>query len=111
MLTQVLEELGETSKLMKKFSFQQITEDLVKKIILNLDSFKATPVRDITADMLKSTADIHLPFITKIINLSFENNCFPDDLELAEVRPVSKKKDDLNKKNYRPVSVLSVQSN
>ena len=108
MLTQVLEELGETSKLMKKFSFQQITEDLVQKIILNLDNFKATPVRDITADMLKSTADIHLPFITKIINLSFENNCFPDDLELAEV---SKKKDDLNEKNYRPVSVLSVQSN
>ena len=71
MLTQVLKELGETSKLMKnflfnahpsvkrirrnietneKFSFQQLTGDLVLKIILNLDSFKATPVGDILAD-------------------------------------------------------------
>ena len=67
----MLKELGQTSKLMKnflfsahpsvkrirrnietneKFSFQQLTGDLVLKIILNLDSFKATPVGDILAD-------------------------------------------------------------
>ena len=36
-----------------------------------------------------------------------ENNCYPDDVKLAEVSPVFKKKDDLDKENYRPVSVLS----
>ena len=76
------------------------------RIVLNQDSFKATPVRDIPVDTLKSTADIHLLLIAKIINLSSEKNCFPDDLELAEVSPVYKKSDDLNKENYRPVSVL-----
>ena len=50
----------------------------LKKI--NLDSFKATLVGDIPADMLKSPVDIHLPFITEITNLSFGNNWFPDDL-------------------------------
>ena len=73
------------------------------RIVLNHDSFKATPIRDIPIDTLKSTADMHLFLIAKIINLSSEKNCFPDDLELAEVY---KKNDDLNKENYRPVSVL-----
>ena len=57
--------------------------------------------------MLKSTFETHLPFITKIINLYFENGCFPDKLKLAEVSPIFKKNDDLSKENYRPVSILS----
>ena len=61
---------------------------------------------DIPADMLKVTLDINLSLITKIINLSFENWCSPDDLKLAEVRPIFKKNDDIDKENYRPVSAL-----
>ena len=81
------------------FSFQQVTEDLVRKIVLKLDSFNATPVVDISVDVLKSTADIHLLFITKIIKLPFENNRFLDDLKLAEVSPVFKKRDHVDKEN------------
>ena len=43
--------------------------------------------------------------------MSIDNNCYPDDLELAEVSPVFKKKNDLDKENYRPVSVLSYVTN
>ena len=60
-------------------------EDLVREIILNVDGSKATPVGDIPADMAKSTVDIHLPFITKMINVSFEYGYFSDELQLAEV--------------------------
>ena len=60
----------------------------------------------ITADILKVTLYIHLSLITKIINSSFENVCFPDDLKLAEVSPIFKKNDDPDKENYIPVSVL-----
>ena len=56
--------------------------------------------------MLQVTLDIHLSLIMEIINLSFENGCFPDDLKLAEVSPIFKKNNHLNKENYRPVSVL-----
>ena len=38
--------------------------------------------------------------------MSLENGCFPGDLKLAEVSTIFKKNDDLNKENYRPVSVL-----
>ena len=40
-------------------------------------------------------------------NMSIDNNCYPDDLKLAEVSPVFKVKDDFDKENYRPASVLS----
>ena len=80
---------------------------MVREIILSLDASKVTPVGDIPADILKSTVDIHLPFITKIINVSFENGRFPDELKLAEVSPIFKKNDDLDKENYKPASILS----
>ena len=74
---------------------------------MNLDGSKATPVGDIPTDMLKQTIDIHNPIMTQIINMSIDNDCYPDDLKLAAVSPVFKKKNDLEKENYRPVSVLS----
>ena len=49
---------------------------------------------DIPSDMLKVTLNIHLLQIMKIINLSFENGYFPDDLKLSEVSPIFKNSDD-----------------
>ena len=69
-------------------------------------SFKTTPVGDIPADILKFIFNVDLLLTTKIVNLSFENNCFPEDLKLAEVSPVFKKDDDLDKENYRLVNVV-----
>ena len=47
------------------------------------------------------------PFIQnkqhKFIN---QKRLFPKELKLAEVSPIFKKEDDLDKENYRPVSVL-----
>ena len=40
--------------------------------------------------------------------MAIDNNCYPD--YLAEVSLVFKKKDDLDKENYRPVSVLTNMS-
>ena len=72
-----------------------------------LDGSKATPVGDIPTPMLKQTIEINLFIMIQIINMSIDNNCYLDDLKLAEVSPVFKRKDDLDKENYRPVSVLS----
>ena len=60
----------------------------------------------IPAEMLKSTTDIHVSLLTNIINSSIRNGYFPDELKAAEVAPIFKKNDDLDKENYRPVSVL-----
>ena len=92
---------------LKEFSFQSVPEDLLHEIILSLNGSKATPVGDIPVDILKYTVDIHLPFITKIINVSFENGHFPDELKLAELSPIFKKNNDLDKEKYRSASILS----
>ena len=60
-------------------------DDEVRKFIVNLEGSKATPVGDIPTDMLKQTINIHLPIMTQIINMSIANNCYFDDLKLAEV--------------------------
>ena len=105
-----LKKIEENFDLQKKFSFQKVTESDVRKIILRLDCSKATPSGDIPANMLKETINIHVQCLTRIINLSFQNKSFPSILKFAEVCPIHKKNDDLNKENYRPVSILPVVS-
>ena len=88
------------------FCFRGITEDEIRKEISKLDGSKATPVDDIPAEMLKSTTDVHVSLLTKIINSSIRNESFLDKLKAAVVTPIFKKNDDLDNENYRPVSVL-----
>ena len=102
-----IERIRRTIKTNAKFSFQSVPEDLVYEVILNGDGSKSTPVGDIPADMLKSAVDLHLPFLTKIMNYSFGNCCFEDTLKLAVVSTIFKTNDDLDKESYRPVSILS----
>ena len=90
----------------EEFSNKFVTEDQVREEIMNRDGSKANPIGDMSVDILKSTVDIYLPFITNNINLSIEKGCFPEELKLTEVSPIFKNKDDLDKENYRSVSVL-----
>ena len=71
-----------------------------------MDRKKANLTRDIPAGIPKGYVDSYISVHTKILNNSSERGCFPNHLKLAEVSPVFKKKDELNKENYRPVSVL-----
>ena len=101
-----IDKISKSYEINKKFSFQQVTGEHVRQVVLSYDGSKATPVGDIPVDMLKVTLDIHLSLTMKIINFSFKNECFPDDLKFGEVSPIFKKNDDLYKENYRPVSAL-----
>ena len=80
-----IEKIKKAINTTEKFSFRNVKDDEVRKFIMNLGGSKATPVRDIPTDMLKQTMDIHLPIMTQIINMSIDNNCYPDDLKLAQV--------------------------
>ena len=55
---------------------------------------------------LNNLATHNLPISTKIINESITEGTFPSELKLAEVTPVFKKLDCMNKENYRSVSLL-----
>ena len=64
----------------EKFSFKIITEDILRKEIMNLDVCKPTPNGDICVRILKSTVDVHLRYIANIINLCMEESPFPDEI-------------------------------
>ena len=94
-----IEKIKKAINTTEKFSFCNVKDDVVRKFIVNLDGSKATPVGDIPTDMLKQTIDIYLPTMIQIINMSIDNGCYPDDSKLAEVSPVFKKREDLDKEN------------
>ena len=100
----------ESFNLDKTFSFQQVTETQVRDIILSLDCSKAAPCGDIPAKILMDTIDIYMVCLTSIINICFQKKCFPNLLKCGEICPIFKKKDELDKENYRPVSILPIVS-
>ena len=67
---------------------------------------KATRKGDIPAKILKSSINAYLSELTILINNCLKKGVFPDDLKLADITPIFKKEDSLNKENYRPVSIL-----
>ena len=48
--------------------------------------------------------------LTRLINLSFSQGIFPNELKLALVSPLYKAKDPMVFSNYRPISLLSLFS-
>ena len=71
---------------------------------------KANLTGYISVGILKGCVDSYISVITKILNTSLKRGCFPDQLNLAEVTPVFKKEDKVNKETYRLVSVVSQTS-
>ena len=72
---------------------------------MNLSSKKATRKGDIPAKILKDSLSVYTKELTTIINNCLKDGLFPNELKLADVSPVFKKDDDLNKENYRPVGI------
>ena len=101
-----IKQIRETFNNYEKFVFEEAKEDQVREEILFLDGSTTTPAGDIPIDVLKLTLDVHLSAILKVVNLSRRNDCFPNDLKSAEVSPIFKKDNGLQKENYRLVSVL-----
>ena len=82
--------------------------DEVIKVVKNLKHSKAVS-GDIPTKILKEckfTFDI----ITACINKAIETGNSPDSFKMANVRPVFKKENPLDKSNYRRVSIMPLIS-
>ena len=92
----------------KTFTFQTVTVDNVRDLLLKTDSKKATGFDKIPCKILKLAANIIAPSLTHIFNQSIAVSIFPTEWKLAQEPPIFKKgkKDDPN--NYRPISVIPV---
>ena len=61
----------------------------------------------IPAFVAKATIQSYIKPLTSLINSSFENGVFPDELKITKVIPIFKNGDKTDITNYRPISVLS----
>ena len=87
-----------------------ITCDEVREIIDNLGNKFSSGDDDISNVLVKLSSNVTIPYLTQIINLSFEEGIFPDDLKKAKVIPLHNDGSKLDENNYRPISLLIVWS-
>ena len=81
-------------------------EDISEEIT-NLDSKKTGTFKNIPSRRIKYVSDLCSPVLANIWNEKILlNRSFPENLKLADVSPIFKKKDKTLVENYRPVSVL-----
>ena len=90
------------------FSFQPDFVDDVKIVIQDLKNNKSVG-GEIPIHILKESEFI-FETLTNCINKSIETGYFPDNLKEANITPIFKKDDPLDKSDYRPVSILPLIS-
>ena len=84
---------------------------MVKKVITNLDSSKATGPDCIPVVVLKNCEPELLYILAELFDMCLKESCFPDCWKVSLVVPVFKNVGERSTaKNYRPVSLLSVVS-
>ena len=98
------------SKNISSFSFQPVSIDKVKDIIKTLNTKKACPDGDIPVKLIKMNEDIFSRLIFQNFNQSLVNGEFLHCLKEADVTPVFKNDEKLDKSNYRPMRILPVTS-
>ena len=94
----------------EKFSFRPVSDSEVMKILSKIDPKTSTGVDNISAKIIKSCTSSIQGTVANLINITFRKCQFPASLKGAQVVPLHKKNDPLDKENYRPVSILPIIS-
>ena len=82
---------------------------MVKKVIMNLDSSKASGAHCIPMPVLKNCEPELSYIIAELFNMCLKESCFPDYWKVSLVVPVFKNVwESSTAKNYHRVSLLSV---
>ena len=88
------------------FEFTPVSRSDVHKELIALNERKPSGYDLLPPKLLKLGKDALTPPITTLVNMSFQQCIFPNCLKNAELSPVFKKDDSMNKTNFRPVSIL-----
>ena len=108
---QTLENLSTCTRIMInkkiKLSLHHVTVDQVKKLLKKLKNTTSTSIDELDNFAVKTSADIIAGPLHHIIVLSINQNKFPTSWKYSKVIPLHKKLSQLERKNYRPVAILS----
>ena len=89
------------------FSFHTVSKEDLLYQLNSLDPTKATQKCDIPTNIIKKNYDIFSEFLFANFNDIILTSLFPEQLKYADIKPVFKKDSRNDKRNYRPVSILS----
>lgn len=90
------------------FFFSPVTRVEIKMIISSLKNSNSVGIDEIPLKFIKTHQEILSPILTHLINVSFAEGCFPDQLKISRVIPVYKKGLHNDITNYRPISLANV---
>ena len=93
------------------FKFQHTNQALVEKLLRDINVHKSCGHDMISSRLLKESAAVIAGPIANIINSSVDLCKYPASWKRGQVTPYLKKDDELNKANYRPVTVLPALNN
>ena len=83
-----------------------ITKSEINHYIDKLPPKNSFGYDNISNKLLKQIKHSILTPLTHIFNLSLKNGIFPDNMKLAEIIPLYKKREKVYMENYRPISLL-----
>lgn len=87
-----------------------VTDSEIYNISMSLKNSKTSGHDAIITKIIKLNAmKLSIP-LSHIINLSFEQGYFPDQLKLSIVKPLFKKGDKRDPGNYRPITIIPILS-
>ena len=89
-----------------RFEFSPVSTNDVHKELSAPNERKCSGCDSLPPKLSKLGKDALAPTITTLVNMAFQQCLFPKCLKNAELSPVFKKDDSMNKTNFRPVSIL-----
>ena len=92
------------------FELCYATLETIIKILACLDSSKASGLDGISSKFFKDGAKVLALPLCNLVDLSTKQSLFPDQCNIAKLKPLFKKVSRGDPKNYRPISLLSVVS-
>ena len=90
-----------------KLGLAHVTEDKVRILLRSLSNSKSIAIDELDNFSVKIAAEVITRPLHHIITLSIMQQRFPSQWKYAKVLPLHKKESTLERKNYRPVAILS----
>ncbi len=88
------------------FEFHAVNSEVFFKKLPSLKCNKACGFDGQPPKLIKIGVPVLMNTLLTIVNQSIASCNFPSDLKMAEVSPIFKKDDRMNKKKFRPISIL-----
>ena len=88
-------------------SLQHVSLKQIKQLLKNLKNSRSTSIDELDNFAVKVSADIIAKPLHHVIALSINQNKFPTSWKYSKVIPLHKKENKLERRNYRPVAILS----